>query len=148
MELLKRLNDEFKQAMKQRDKVRSDTLKMVRSELKNIQIERGEELTEEMVIKILNRQAKRRREAIQQYREGGRTELAEKEAAELEIIKQYLPEQLDEDELNQLIDQVIEKTAAAGPADMGPVMGQVMALVKGRAPGDKVNRMVAEKLRE
>ncbi len=140
------IKDDMKAAMKDRDKETVATLRMLISSLNNATIDQGDDLDEEAVVRVLNKEAKKRREAIEAYRDGGREEQAQKEERELEVIKEYLPEQLDDEEVEEMIDEIIEKTGAESPGDMGQVMGQIMPKVKGRFDGSKVKDMVLAKL--
>lgn len=145
-EIRERIEADVKSAMKAGDKVRVSTLRMVSSELKNERIARGEDLNEDAVIGVLARARKQRLEAEEQYREGGRVDLAEKEAAEAAIIQEYLPEPIPDEELEQLIDAAIAETGATSPRDMGAVMGRVMPDVRGRVEGSEVSRRVKGRL--
>jgi hypothetical protein len=140
------IKDDMKAAMKERDKEKVATLRMLISSLNNATIDQGDDLDDEAVVRVLNKEAKKRREAIDAYREGGREEQAQKEERELEVIKEYLPEQLDDEEVEEMIDEIIEQTGAESPGDMGQVMGQIMPKVKGRFDGSKVKDMVLAKL--
>lgn len=140
------IKDDMKAAMKDRDKETVATLRMLISSLNNATIDQGDDLDEEAVVRVLNKEAKKRREAIEAYRDGGREEQAQKEERELEVIKEYLPEQLDDEEVEEMIDEIIEATGAESPGDMGQVMGQIMPKVKGRFDGSKVKDMVLAKL--
>ncbi len=146
MSLQEQINEDFKQAMKNQEKDRLSLLKLLRSELRNEEIEQGGDLEEGQVVKLLSREAKQRRESIQQYEDGDRDDLAEKERRELEIIESYLPEPLTEEELEDLIEEVIDDVNAEDMSDMGAVMGKVMPEVRGRAEGDRVNELVRERL--
>lgn len=145
-EIRERIEADVKSAMKAGDKVRVSTLRMVSSELKNERIARGEDLDEDAVIGVLAKARKQRLEAEEQYREGGRVDLAEKEAAEAAIIQEYLPEPIPDEELEQLIDAAIAETGATSPRDMGAVMGRVMPDVRGRVEGSEVSRRVKGRL--
>lgn len=146
MSLREQIFDDFKTAMKQQQKQRLSTLKMLKSSIQNQEIEKGDELDDDEVRALLSKEAKSRRESIEQYEKGGREDLVEKERKELELIQDYLPDPLSEQELEELIEDVIERTGARDMSDMGAVMGEVMPEVRGRADGDRVNRMVREKL--
>lgn len=140
------IDADLKAAMKAGDKLRVSTLRMVSSELSNARIEKGEDLDEEEVVAVLARARKQRLESEEQYRDGGREDLAEKEAAEATIIQEYLPEPIPEEELDELIDAAIAETGATSVKDMGAVMGRVMPDVRGRAEGSEVSRRVKERL--
>jgi uncharacterized protein YqeY len=146
MGLQEKLLDDMKTAMKSGNKVALETLRMLRSQLKNASIAKGEDLSEEDVIGVLSKEAKKRKESFELYRQGGREDLAEKEEMEMQIIASYLPEALSEDELAKIIDKAVVETEAESLRDMGKVMGVVMPQVKGRADGKAVQEMVKKKL--
>lgn len=137
---------DLKTAMKARDAETKDTLRMLLSSFKNKTIELGRDLTEEDILGVLSTEAKRRREAAQAYREGDRAELADKEESELAILEKYLPKQLTDDEVGELVDAVIAEVGAESRRDMGKVMGKVMPQVKGRFDGSRVKDIVLAKL--
>jgi uncharacterized protein YqeY len=105
-----------------------------------------ENLTESQEIEVLAQQAKQRRDSIEQYRQAGREDLAEKEAQELAIIEEYLPGQLSDEEVGAVVDEIIAQTGASSAKDMGKVMGPVMQQLKGRADGQKIQAVVKAKL--
>ena len=146
MELKEQILNDFKEAMKAREKERLSVLKMIKSELRNKEIDSGDELGEDELHALLAKEAKQRKESIKQFEEGDRQDLADKEKRELEIIESYLPDSLSEEELEALVDEVIEATGAQSMADMGKVMGAIMPRVRGRADGSDVQRLVQEKL--
>jgi uncharacterized protein YqeY len=119
---------------------------MIRSQLKNASIAQGKELSEEEVIDVLSKEAKKRKESLELFKQGGREDLAEKEQQELNIITSYLPAVLSEDEVLGIIDKAITEVGAEGMQDMGKVMGKVMPEVKGRADGKAVQELVKKKL--
>jgi uncharacterized protein YqeY len=145
-EIHDRIEADLKAAMKGGDRLRVSTLRMVTSELVNRRIELGRPLTLEEELEVLGRAAKQRRESEEQFRAGGRDEMADREAAEAGIVRAYLPEPLDPAELDRLIDEAVERLGATSPAAMGAVMGDLMPRVKGRAEGADVSRRVREKL--
>jgi uncharacterized protein YqeY len=146
MSLKDQIEEDFKDAMKEQDKAKMSVLRMLKSALQSKEKEEGTELDDEEIVQVLSKEAKNRRESIEQYEDGDRPELAEKEKKELDVIEQYLPDPLDEDELEDLIDEVIEDVGASDMSDMGEVMGRVMPEVRGRADGDLVNEKVRERL--
>jgi len=146
MSLKDQIEEDFKDAMKEQDKAKMSVLRMLKSALQSKEKEEGTELDDEEIVQVLSKEAKNRRESIEQYEDGDRPELAEKEKQELDVIEQYLPDPLDEDELEDLIDEVIEDVGASDMSDMGEVMGRVMPEVRGRADGDLVNEKVRERL--
>jgi uncharacterized protein YqeY len=133
-------------AMKSRETVRLGTLRMVRAALKNREIDKRAPLEEVEVLQVLGTQAKQRRESIEQYRSGGREDLAAREEAELAVLQEFLPRALDADELRAAVVAVVAEVRAAGPGDMGRVMGVLMPRLQGRAEGGVVNRLVREVL--
>lgn len=144
--MLDKLTDEMKSAMKSGDKIKLSTIRQLRAQMKDAQIAKGDELTEDEMMAVLNNAAKKRREAIKLYEQGGRDELAENEKAELAVIETYLPQQLSEAEISDIIDKAIAETGAAGPSDLGKVMGKIMGQVRGRADGKLVQQLVRTKL--
>lgn len=145
-EVADRLTAQIKEALKAGDRIRLATLRLLAAAVKNREVELGHELTEEELVEVAGREVKRRKEAAEAFDGGGRPELAEKERAEQAILETYLPEQLSDQDLERVIDQAIAATGAAGPGDVGKVMGNVMAAHKGRVDGGAVNRMVRERL--
>ncbi len=133
-------------AMKARETVRLGTLRMVRAALKNREIDNRAPLEETDVLQVLGTQAKQRRESIEQFRAGGREDLAAKEEAELAVLQEFLPPVLAEDELRAAVVAAVAEVGAAGPRDMGRVMGVLMPRLQGRAEGGAVNRLVREVL--
>ncbi|MDW7681137.1 MAG: GatB/YqeY domain-containing protein [bacterium] len=146
MSLLGKLTEELKAALKAHDKFRVNTLRMLISQLKNAQINAGTELSPEQELDEIISAAKKRKESIQAYQAGGRQDLLENEQTELEIIKEFLPKQMSESEVEQEIEKVIQETGATSIKDLGKVMGEVMARLKGKADGKKVQAMVRAKL--
>ena len=143
------LKEELKQSMLARDAEKTSTLRMIVSALGYYEIEKGGagyEATEEDLEAVMQKQAKQRRDSIEQFKAGGRDELVEKETKELELIEAYLPKQMSEEEVKKLVDEAVASTDATSPADMGKVMGALMPKVKGKADGGLVSRLVKEKL--
>lgn len=146
MDLKARLTQEMKEAMKARDSIRLTTIRMILTAIKNKEIEQREELDDAGVTAILSTLLKQRREAVQAYREGGREELAQKEEAEIAVLKDFLPAQLSREEIGEIIDAAIAETGAGSMKEMGAVMQIVMARTSGRADGKMVSNMVRERL--
>ena len=146
MGLKERLVQDMKEAMKSKDKLRLSTIRMINSLIKNAEIDKRRELTDEEIVQLLQKYAKQRRESIELYEKGGRQDLVEKEKAELAVVESYLPSQMNEEELKELISRAIEETGAASVKDLGKVMQWIMPKVKGRADGSLVNRLVREAL--
>jgi uncharacterized protein len=140
------IDEQLKSAMKSGDKLTVSVLRMLKSAVKYVEIEKGQQLSDDDVVQVVSREAKRRRESIEQFEQGGRSDLVEQETAELKILSQYLPEQLDEAELAGIAREVISELHAASKADKGKVMGALMPRVRGKADGKLVNRIVDELL--
>ncbi len=153
MSLKQRIEEDLKNALKAGDKQRLSCLRMVKSKLQEKQVElRGKqgpeaELSDDDVTGVVAAYAKQRRDSIESYEKGGREDLAAAERAELEILKDYLPEALGEDELAAIVDAAIADSGAGSPKDMGAVMKLVMPRVKGRADGKTVKRIVQSRLK-
>jgi uncharacterized protein len=146
MTLQTRIESAMRDAMRARDQRRTSTLRMAMAAAHNRRIELGRDLTDEDVVEVLGKQVKQRRESIEQFRAGGREEMAANEEAEALILAEFLPEQLSEDELAAIVDQAVGETGAAGPGDMGKVMGWLMPRTKGRADGKAVSELVRRRL--
>lgn len=148
MSLKERLEHDMKEAMKAREagKTRLSTIRMIRSAVKNAEIDKGRELDDDEVIEVLAREMKQRQESLAGYEQAGRAEAVEQVRAEMAVIEEYLPEPLSREELEGLIRQVIEEVGASSPKEMGKVMGRLMPRVKGRADGKLVNQLVRELL--
>ncbi len=147
MTFLDRINEDLKAAMKSKDSERLSTLRMVKTALKNREIDKMEALTDEEAIRVLQSQVKQRRDSIEQYQQAGRIELAEKEAAEIKIIEEYLPAALDEAAIARVVEETIAETGASSMKEMGAVMKAVMAKLAGQTvDGKAVNQIVKSKL--
>lgn len=143
------INDSIKAAMKSGDKLKVTTLRMLVSDVKNVAIAKRmppEDLSADEITEVVSRQVKRRVEASTEFEKAGRSDLAEKEQAEAEILKVYLPEQLSDDEVRSVVAQAVIDVGATGPSDMGKVMGAVMPRLKGKADGKLINQTVKEEL--
>ena len=145
--LRERLRDDLKDAMRARDAVRRDTIRLVEAAVKNAEIEkRGAELSEQDVQAILQRQVKQRQDSIEQYEQVGRPDLADAERAEIAVIQAYLPQQMSHEEIEAAARAAIEQLGASGPNDRGKVMGRLMADLRGKADGAQVNAIVSDLL--
>lgn len=140
------LDAALKAAMKNKDNQRRDVIRMSLNALKQETIDSRRELTAEDAIAILQREVKKRRESIEEYRKAGREDLAATEQAELEILNEFMPRQLSEAEIRAIVSEVIAETGATSARDMGKVMGPVMQRVKSAADGKLVNQIVREQL--
>lgn len=150
MSLKDRIGEDIKSAMKAKDKIRLETVRSIKKVILEKEVAlrpKGQDsLTEEQEIEVLSQQAKQRRDSIEQYRNGGREDLAEKEAQELAIIETYLPKQLSDEEVSTVLDEIITSVGATSAKDLGKVMGAAMKQLKGKADGKKIQAMVKEKL--
>lgn len=138
--------EDLKQAMRDGDEQRRLVLRLARSAIKNAEIAQGRQLDDEGVLIVLAKEAKQRRESIDEYRKAHRDDLVNAEQGELDILLSYLPRQLSPEELRDLVRQTIGEVGATSPKDIGKVMSIVMAKVKGRADGRVVNPLVREEL--
>ncbi|HMA77474.1 MAG TPA: GatB/YqeY domain-containing protein [Candidatus Krumholzibacteriaceae bacterium] len=145
--LAARIQDDLKDAIKGREKVKLKVLRMLLSTLKNAQIEQGGELDEEKEIQVISSYARKCRESIAEFQKGAREDLVSNERADLEIVTTYLPKQLDKDEIRIELKKIIEKTGASTPRDMGRVMGPIMSKFKGRVDGSMVKQMAIDILK-
>lgn len=141
------LTEDLKQAMRDKDKVRLRTLRSLRAALKNQEIEDREEgqgvtLDEQTQLKVLRKQIKQREDAIEMYEDAERDDLVEKEKEELQILKEYMPEPVSDEELKRKIRSIIDEMEADSLEDMGPVMGQAMGTLQGRVDGNRVKEIV------
>ena len=140
------IEEAVKVSMKNRDKEITSTLRMAISELKKEEIDKRIDLEDEQVIQILQRMIKQRKDSYSQFLDAGRNELAEKEQNEINILSDFLPEQLSEEELTLIVTEVIKETAASGPQDMGKVMGSLKQRIQGNADMGLVSKIVKENL--
>lgn len=146
MSLLNQINTDLIEAQKASDSLTRDTLRMVKTTIKNVEIAKGIELNDEQIVDVLAKEVKQRQEAADSFVAGNRPELAEKEQQEIAILKKYLPEQISEDELSQMIDEAITETGATAMNEMGKVMGALIPKIKGRADAGLVSQIVRQKL--
>lgn len=146
MALLEKLDADLKEAMRQQDVVRRETLRLVRNAIRYEEIAKATPLTEEDLHAVLQRQAKQRRDSITEYRKGNRSDLVQREEAELAIITAYLPQQMDRGAIAEMARKAAQEVGARGPGDKGRVMGRLMPQVRGKADGALVNAVVTELL--
>jgi uncharacterized protein len=146
MSLNDRLNEDMKQAMRSQDKFRLSVIRMVRSSIKNIEIDQRKTLDDQEVLDVLNREIKQRKDSLQEFEKAGRQDLVDQLKQELDVLSVYMPQQLSEDEVKEIVQQTIHEVGASSKADMGKVMGALMPKVKGRADGKLVNQIVQQAL--
>lgn len=144
-----KIQEELKAAMIAKNEEKLSTIRMLKSAIQYYEIQKGGagyEATDEDIVEVIGREIKKRRESIELYVKGGRQELADKEQRELDMLQEYLPEQMSEDEIRIAVDEAISQTGASSIADMGKVMGALMPKTKGKADGSLVSSIVREKL--
>ena len=134
--------------MRERDELRRSVLRMVRSEIQNDEKAAQKSLDDEGILGVVSKQVRRHRESISEFRKGGREDLVQKEAAELDMLLAYLPAQLTPEEITALAQEIIQDVGARGPADRGKVMGKLMPQVRGKAEGTVVNQVVSQLLEQ
>lgn len=144
--LTEKIRADLTAAMKAQEKDRLSTLRMLQSSLKNEQINTGHELSDEEAMTVIRKAVKQRQDSIEQYTNAGRTELADKERAEMELLKTYLPAELSEEELEAGLREIIASTGAQSKKDLGKVMKEASARYKGRADGKKIQELVSRLL--
>jgi len=144
--MLNQLHDELKIAMKAGDKAAMTGLRNIIGKLKTSQIDKGDPLTKEDALKILKSAAKQLRESVEQYKKGGRDDLAEKELFELSLLDKYLPEQLSESKIREIVKKTVQVSGAESMQDMGRIMGMLMKELAESADGKLVQQIVREKL--
>jgi uncharacterized protein YqeY len=144
MSLSERLNEDMKQAMKNQEKFKLSVIRMVRSTIKNVEIDQRKTLDDNEVLDILSREIKQRKDSLQEFEKAGRSDLADPLKLEIAIIAEYMPQQLSDDEVKTIVQQTIQEVGASSKADMGKVMGALMPKVKGRADGKLVNQLVQQ----
>jgi len=146
MSLTERLERDMKQAMKDKDKIRLSVIRMVRTAIKNAEIEQRKTLSEDEVIAVLNRELKQSRDSLLAFQAGGRQDLIDEVTQGINILLDYLPAQLSEEEIRALVREAIAETGADGKKDLGKVMSALMPKTKGRADGKLVNQVVQSEL--
>ena len=146
MTLRDRLEDDIREAMRQRSQARLDALRFLKFAVQAVEKERGQALDDQAMVEVVAKQVNDRRESIRAFEQGSRNDLVVKEAADLSVLEEYLPPQLTGEEIAELVSGVINEVGAAGPRDKGKVMGKLMPQVRGKADGAEVNRLVTELL--
>jgi uncharacterized protein YqeY len=144
--LIAKIEDDLREAMRARDDARRDALRLILSSLRSAEKELQRPLHDDEELQVLQRERKRRAEAAEAFREGGREEQAAAEERELAVLEEFMPEPLSEDELEEIVDDVIAEVGATSMRDLGRVMADVMPQIAGRADGSVVSQIVREKL--
>ncbi len=148
MSILEKIETDFREALKGRDTLKAETLKMLKTDLMYEKARTGEDLDEEKMIEVISRAAKKRKEASNEYRKGNREDLAKNEEDELAIIETYLPEQLSEKEIEGVLDGILGEMGEVTQKDFGRVMGTAMKELKGKADGVLVKKILTAKITE
>ena len=146
MALKDNLQEDLRKALKQQQSIQVATLRLLLSDIKNAEIAQQKSADDSMVLDAISRAAKRRRESIEAFKQGNRSDLVAQEEAELDILTSYLPEQMSRDEIITVVRQIIDTVGAKGPGDKGKVMSQLMPQLKGKADGKEVNEIVSQML--
>lgn len=144
-----KIQEDLKAAMIGKDESRLSTIRMLKSAIQYYEIQKGGagySASDEDVLEVIGKEVKKRRESIEMYEKGGREELADKEKQELELLQTYLPEQMNEDEIREIVKKAIEQTGSSSMQDIGKLMGIIMPQVKGKADGNLVNKVVRASL--
>ncbi|NMM61946.1 GatB/YqeY domain-containing protein [Clostridium sp. P21] len=146
MSLKERLQEDWKQALKAKDKFKAGTISMARAAILLVEKTDGSKLTDEQVIEILAKEVKQRREAILEFEKGNRQDLVDKTNEEIEILLGYLPQQLSEEEISEIVRKAVDQVGASSMKDMGKVMALIMPETKGKADGKIVSQIVKQYL--
>ncbi|CAH0140722.1 hypothetical protein SRABI96_00470 [Peribacillus sp. Bi96] len=146
MSLLERLNNDMKQAMKNKEKDKLSVIRMLKASIQNEALKQRQDLTDDEELTVLSRELKQRKDSLQEFENAGRSDLVDKVRTELVYVEAYMPEQLSEEEISNIVKQTMEEVNATSKADMGRVMGALMPKVKGKADGSLVNKLVQQHL--
>jgi uncharacterized protein YqeY len=144
MSLKEKLMDDLKIAMKEKDQLRKSVIIMVRASVKQYEVDKKVELDDEDILDIMTKQVKQKRDAIEEFAKGDRQDLVDEAKAEIDILMEYLPPQLTEEEMKQIVSEVVKEVGATTAKDMGKVMSALMPKVKGRADGKMLNQVVKQ----
>ncbi|SKC79614.1 GatB/YqeY domain-containing protein [Maledivibacter halophilus] len=146
MSLKDKLMQDLKSAMKNKDKIRKSVITLIRSDIKQYEVDNRTEIDDEGIIEIIARQLKQRKDALEEFQKGNRQDLVDESQKEIEILLTYLPKQLTEDEIREVVKATIDELGVQGPKEMGKVMGVLMPKLKGKADGKLVSKTVKELL--
>ena len=144
--MVEKLEKDMIEAMKAKDKDRLTVIRMVKASLKQEQIDHKKEINDDLLIDVVNKQIKMRKDSISEFEKGGRQDLIDKTQAEINVLLEYLPEQLSQEEIIKVIDDIFAEVNPTGPKDMGKVMGLAQAKLKGKADMKEVSTIIKEKL--
>ncbi len=140
---LEKIDSDLKEAMKSKNEIKLGTLRMLKSAIKNKEIDKRQSLSEPEILEVIQKQVKQRKDSIAEFEKANRQDLSKKEAAEIMVLEQYLPKQLSEIELKAIVQKAIQTSGAKSKADMGKIMKEVMPQIAGRVDGKQVNQMVS-----
>ena len=146
MSLLERLNSDMKQAMKNKEKDKLGVIRMIKAAIQNESIKVGHDLSQEEELTVLSREVKQRKDSLHEFEKAGREDLVEKIRTELKYVELYMPQQLSEEEVSEIVKQAIAEVGASSKAEMGKVMSVIMPKVKGKADGSLINKLVQQHL--
>jgi uncharacterized protein YqeY len=135
------INEDLKKAIRSKEEIRLSCLRLLKASIKNKQVEKGRDLTDEEVIGLISSAIKKGKEAVEAFRKGKREDLASKEESEIKIFQEYLPKQLGTEEIEKIVREVVSQLGATGPKDLGRVMKEAVARMAGRADGKTVNEI-------
>lgn len=147
MSLKQKLMDDLKLSMKNKDKLRKNSITMIRSAIKQKEVDERIELDDAAILDIISKQVKQKRDSINEFKKGNRDDLVEQTQQEIDILIEYLPPQLSEEELETIVKKAIDEVDASSMKDMGKIMGKVMPQIKGRADGSLVNKIAIKYLK-
>jgi len=146
--LKKRLQNDLKEAMKAKDSFKRDVIRFLMSAIKQVEVDNQKELSDEEIIKVIQKSIKQREESAKQYKEGGREDLAQKELKEAQILKSYLPKQLSDEELEEKVKEIIQEVGATSIKEIGKVMGSAIKKLGTLADGKRINQVASKLLKE
>ncbi|MGM0889622.1 MAG: GatB/YqeY domain-containing protein [Bacillota bacterium] len=146
MSLLERLNNDMKQAMKNKEKDKLSVIRMLKASIQNEALKQRQDLTDDEELTVLSRELKQRKDSLQEFENAGRSDLVDKVRTELVYVEAYMPQQLSEEDISNIVNETILEVNATSKADMGRVMGALMPKVKGKADGSLVNKLVQQHL--
>ncbi|CEH33196.1 GatB/YqeY domain-containing protein [Romboutsia lituseburensis] len=146
MSLKQKLQEDLKSSMKNKDTVRKSVVTLIRASIKQYEVDNRVELDDEDIIDIISKQMKQRRDSLEEFAKANRQDLVSETESEIEVLKEYLPQQLSEEELNKIVKETISELGATSMKDMGKIMSAMMPKVKGRADGKQINELVKANL--
>ena len=146
MSLKEKLQEDLKSSMRNKDTVKKSVVTLIRASIKQYEVDNRVELDDEGIIDIISKQLKQRKDALTEFEKAGREDLVSETNAEIEVLKEYLPQQLSEEELNEIVISTISEVGATSMKDMGKIMSAIKPKVKGRADGKLINELVKKNL--